>query len=76
MTTIYAYLIVGFIVFGFVRAMIFGIMNMGDPDVVDSFGDFLEMWVWWGKFGFIISLILAALDYLVLNKTLITYIPS
>ena len=76
MTTFYAYLIVGFIVLGFVRAMIYSIMNLGDPDVVDSFGDFLEMWVWWGKFGFIISLILTAFDHFVLNKTLITYIPS
>ena len=74
MTTIYTYLIFGFIMIGFLRAMMYSLMNLGDPDVVDSFSDFLEMWVWWGKFGFIISIALAALDHLVLNKSLNTYL--
>lgn len=74
MTTIYTYLILGFIVIGFLRAMIHSLMKLGDPDVVDSFSDFLEMWVWWGKFGFIISILLAGIDHVLLNKTLITYL--
>lgn len=74
MTTIYTYLILGFIVVGFLRSMIYSLINLGDPDVVDSFSDFLEMWVWWGKFGFIISIALAAFDHFVLNKSLITYL--